>query len=351
MNLFSKRLLAMLLALVLLTAGLIQGGAVEADATETMSFTIATDCHRNPAFPKKGNTVNLYNFGNPLKGNATSSSPARYSEKEGNWTLTYLGPYSQIADKSGYLSSVVANVANLYSIKADDVIIHQLTRDGVNVVKGVVIAESATEALFIGGNYNSQGGGYLLMNRTPNAGFSITITDDAATNAGYSGSAHTHVWNVDVTGNGTHEAKATITCIEPGCPLTGATVVSLTAFDVTLPGDVFTAQISSSVQPELNTLTISQTPGYKYSTDGTNYTAITPSNFEAAEGFYQASILIMDGNAQVANLFVNYVATNPIVTAATGDNRPIEMMFVGMVTFAAMAAAAFILDSKRRANF
>ena len=45
---------------------------------------------------------------------------------------------------------------------------------------------------------------------------------------------------------------------------------------------------------------------------------------------------------------MKYTAVDPAVTAQTGDNRPIELMLVSVLVFSALAAAAFILDSKRK---
>ena len=47
-------------------------------------------------------------------------------------------------------------------------------------------------------------------------------------------------------------------------------------------------------------------------------------------------------------LYVKYTAVDPAVTAQTGDNRPIEIMVASVVVFSALAAAAFILDHKRK---
>ena len=49
-----------------------------------------------------------------------------------------------------------------------------------------------------------------------------------------------------------------------------------------------------------------------------------------------------------AELFVHYTAADPAVTAQTGDDRPIELMLVCALAFSALAAAAFILDNKRK---
>lgn len=160
---------------------------------------------------------------------------------------------------------------------------------------------------------------------------------------------HVHQWVPATSGLGSKKAITTITCT--GC--SENLTVSLNASDVTLPGDVFTAQISVSQNGAraASPLTVSQTPGYKYSASGSGFEPINPSSFTPKQGIYQASILILDGNTQVENLYVTYTVSDPVVTAATGDNRPIEVMFVGLVCFTVMAAIAFIVDSKRKARF
>lgn len=348
------RLLSLMLALVL-AVGLFQGTAVEAEAAGTMNFLAAMDCYRDIAFPKKGQTVHVNNFGNPLKGTAQAPTFDRYDTQEGNWSLVPVGKYGDIASPTNYLTSVVGSVADKYHISRENVEVYQLKLNGENVVLGVVVAESSKEALFIGANWNSQGGGYLLVDRvlsdSEKDGFSFTITDDASDGS----TSHTHTWKAETTGLGTKEAKTVITCTADGCDLAGETMtVELTASDVTLPGNVFTAEYTVSYMTAARAmlpLTVSQVPGFKYSPDGTNYTAIDMNTFEGKQGYYQASIVVMDGNTQVENLYVNYTVSDPAVTAATGDNRPIELMLAGMVTFVAMAAVAFVLDNKRRAGF
>lgn len=174
-----------------------------------------------------------------------------------------------------------------------------------------------------------------------------------------------HVWNSTpvTTGNGTKQAATTLTC---SC---GKQVrVSLTASDVTLPGNAFSAKIdveelqepivatyalrAATQLPAGHELTVSDTPGYKYSPDGTNFTDIDPASFTPAPGFYQASILVKDaasGN-QLENLYVTYTVSDPAVTAETGDSRPIELMVMGMALFSALAIAAFALDCRRRSS-
>ena len=47
-------------------------------------------------------------------------------------------------------------------------------------------------------------------------------------------------------------------------------------------------------------------------------------------------------------LYTQYTAADPKVTAQTGDDRPIEIMLVSALAFSALAAAAFLVDSKRK---
>lgn len=184
-------------------------------------------------------------------------------------------------------------------------------------------------------------------------------------------SPHTHIWNSLTSGLGTKKASTTISCKDMACG--EAVEVSLTASDVTLPGDVFSAEISvekierPAVAFALRTarqapaglpeglpegLTISE-PVYKYSATGSGYEPIDPASFTPKAGYYQAAVQITDdynNNSTVAELAVKYTVSDPAVTAATGDNRPIELMIMGMAFFCAMAAAAFVLDGRRKAR-
>lgn len=183
---------------------------------------------------------------------------------------------------------------------------------------------------------------------------------------------HTHQWKSDpIDGNGTKEASTTIFCADMAC---GEGVeVSLTASDVTLPGNVFSAQISvekverPAVAFALRTarqapaglpegltegLTISE-PVYKYSATGSGYEPIDPASFTPKAGYYQAAVQITDdynNNSTVAELAVKYTVSDPAVTAATGDNRPIELLAMGMALFSVLAIAAFLLDDRRKAR-
>lgn len=62
------------------------------------------------------------------------------------------------------------------------------------------------------------------------------------------------------------------------------------------------------------------------------------------EGNYQAWLKLDDTHG----LYANFTLTNPTTTAATGDNRPIELLFAGFAAVSVMAAAAFTVDRKRR---
>lgn len=62
------------------------------------------------------------------------------------------------------------------------------------------------------------------------------------------------------------------------------------------------------------------------------------------EGNYQAWLKLDDTHG----LYANFTLTNPTTTAATGDNRPIELLVFGFAAMSAMAAAAFTVDRKRR---
>ena len=179
---------------------------------------------------------------------------------------------------------------------------------------------------------------------------------------------HTHHWKSSpIDGNGTREASTTISCTGPDCDAPMQVDVSLTASDVTLPGNVFSAKLTveTTENPAVALLStraaslplpglpkgleISK-PVYKYSATGSGYDPIDPADFTPKAGYYQASVQILDvkRDVTVADLAVKYTVSDPAVTAATGDNRPIELMILGMAFFCAMAAGAFVLDGRRK---
>lgn len=343
------RLLSLLLSLVL-AVGLIQTNAVTASAETTYSFSYAYDCQRDPAFPKKNGSLRAYSITLPKKG--PTFSAGEYASSNANWVLTSLGAGAAPSGAGTYFNNIIQSVASEYHINTSQVEIFQLTKDGSHVAYGAILARSSAVTVFVGDNWteNGAGCGYLLStSEITGDSLTVDIKEDATTLVDPNPS-HTHKWTPVTTGNGTKAAATTISC--SGCSETLS--VSLTASDVTLPGSVFTAKISteaaSAARAAQSSLSVSQTPGYKYSASGSDFAPIDPNQFTPVPGFYQASILVTDGNDTVENLYVTYTASDPVVTAATGDNRPIERMVMGMAFFSALGIAAFFLDSKRKAR-
>ena len=343
------RMLSLLLSLVL-AVGLIQVNALTASAETTYSFSYAYDCQRSPDFPKQGESFTASSITDPVMQGSTAAAGAA-----GTWVLTSKGYYTAdqkntLAGVGSHFDAVISNIAGSYNIQPTQVEVYELTKNDVHVAYGAIFARSTNVDVittFLGDNWNSGGCTYLLSDSPLNGSKTVSIDQDLSTNAP---PQHTHTWTPATSGNGTKKATTTITC-DPNC---GETLtVTLTASDVTLPGNAFSAKITTTQNPvsrAASPLTVSETPGYKYSPDGSNFTEIDPKTFTPAPGFYQASILIKDGNDTVENLYVTYTVSDPVVTAATGDNRPIEMMVMGMAFFCAMAIAAFVLDSKRRGS-
>ena len=343
------RLLSLLLSLVL-AVGLIQTNAVTVSAETTYTFSYAYDCQRSPDFPNKGDSFTASSITDPKMTGSSAEAGAL-----GNWVLTSKGYYTAdqkntLAGVGSYFDAVISNIAGSYSIQPTQVEVYELTKNGVHVAYGAIFARSTNvDAIttFLGDNWNSGGCTYLLSDSPLSGSKTVSIDQDLSTNVP---PQHTHHWTPVTTGNGTKAAATTISC--SGCSETLS--VSLTASDVTLPGSVFTAKISteaaSAARAAQSSLSVSQTPGYKYSASGSDFAPIDPNQFTPVPGFYQASILVTDGNDTVENLYVTYTVSDPVVTAATGDNRPIERMVMGMAFFSALGIAAFFLDSKRKAR-
>ena len=177
-----------------------------------------------------------------------------------------------------------------------------------------------------------------------------------------------HRWTYTRTEN-----SLTAECGNSGCPI-GKVGVTLTASSVTLPNSPFNAQVilngitEEEIKEEFGYL-ISPIH-YKFKAPGDSaFTEITPAD-GAREGTYQAAVTLSpievaaryarndDGTTQglvtepdgSITLYTQYTAVNPETTAQTGDNRPIELMMASVLAFSALAAAAFILDSKRRSQ-
>ena len=347
------RLLSLMLALVL-AVGLVQVSAVEAEAASDLTFNYAYDCQRDPAYPKVMNNASVRSLKVPFDG---SRDP--FSESEGDWMLDYNCKYSAYENPSENMKSVADRIKSEYGMNStDNLEVFTLYNGTTKVVDGFIYAQTASFTFFVGTQDPDDGIGYLLsVSDLTNSSYSEDVTKDATTGDFHQNTElpdeHTHEWKAETIGNGTKEAMTSIHCVADGCDMADACYdVKLTASDVTLPGDVFavTCTVSEGTlrTSKFPTFSVSQTPGYKYSADGSDYADIDPATFQAKQGYYQASIVILDGNTQLENLFVKYTVSDPVVTAATGDERPIELMLVGMVTFGAMAALAFIMDGKRR---
>ena len=159
-----------------------------------------------------------------------------------------------------------------------------------------------------------------------------------------------HSWQFSQT-----DSTLTAKCRNSGCPI--QTVgVTLAADSVTLPESPFNARLEGlkQFQQEVPDAVIGEFV-YKYKGPGdTEYRVVQPTAANAKAGEYQVGVRITtpssntSGQNSVYNLYVKYTAVDPAVTAQTGDNRPIELMLVSVLAFSALAAAAFILDSKRK---
>ena len=376
----TTRALSLLLSL-LLAVGLLQAGAVPAAADGDYSITYAYDCQRQTGYtyPKIGNTFFLYDFDYPLIGYNN-----RGSSNTGNWTLTYINDYSSgyeyyktlaaggtdYSKASQALTGIVSNVASAYGIDASNVKIYELKDGSTHISFGTVCAKGDV-VFFIGDNWaaNNGGAGYVLSNKKLSGTVNVTITEDATNGVTPSVPAktHSHTWTAFIDGLGTKAVSAAVSCTDPDCDAPMQVDVSLTASDVTLPGNVFGAKLTVETTENpavalLSTRAASQSlsglpegleiskPVYKYSATGSGYDPIDPAGFTPKAGYYQASVQIRDvnQNATVADLAVKYTVSDPAVTAATGDNRPIELMILGMTFFCAMAAGAFVLDGRRK---
>ena len=159
-----------------------------------------------------------------------------------------------------------------------------------------------------------------------------------------------HSWQFSQT-----DSTLTAKCRNSGCPI--QTVgVTLAADSVTLPESPFNARLEGlkQFQQEVPDAVIGEFV-YKYKGPGdTEYRVVQPIAANAKAGQYQVGVRITtpssntSGQNSVYDLYVQYTAADPAITAQTGDNRPIELMMASVLAFSALAAAAFILDSKRK---
>lgn len=175
--------------------------------------------------------------------------------------------------------------------------------------------------------------------------------------------ASMHIWRYTRTEN-----SLTAECGNSGCTI-GKVGVTLTASSVTLPNSPFNARLEGLEQfkAAIPNAVIGDFV-YKYKGPGdSEYSVVAPTAANAKAGEYQVGVRIenltgpveSDGPVAMAfgdnqdgtwyaDLYVKYTAVDPAVTAQTGDNRPIELMMASVLVFSALAAAAFILDHKRK---
>ena len=170
-----------------------------------------------------------------------------------------------------------------------------------------------------------------------------------------------HTWQFKAAGN-----TLTGTCGGANCDIREI-VLTLKADSVTLPNSPFNARLEG--WEEFQTATGAEGGNivyrYKGSGDETFGNPIDPIAANAKAGQYQAWVMIKslpgpvvgneiaalaeDSNIKsTAELFVHYTAADPAITAQTGDDRPIEIMLVSALAFSVLAAAAFLVDSKRK---
>lgn len=161
-----------------------------------------------------------------------------------------------------------------------------------------------------------------------------------------------HTWQFKAAGNTLRG-----TCAGANCDIREV-VLTLKADPVTLPNSPFNAWLEGWEDFQLAVPSATYDPNsFDYKLNGEPVT--DQSNPKA--GNYQAGIRIngLPGTVENADaaaranmnsvyLYTQYTAADPAITAQTGDDRPIEIMLVSALAFSALAAAAFILDSKRK---
>ena len=169
--------------------------------------------------------------------------------------------------------------------------------------------------------------------------------------------ASMHIWRYTRTEN-----SLTAECGNSGCTI-GKVGVTLTASSVTLPNSPFNARLT--FEGDFKEAFRCSDIEYQYEDPTTGWDYVDPNTFTPKPGNYQAGVLIsgLPGKGEIASrspdsntganqgreyLYVKYTAADPAITAQTGDDRPIELMMAGVLVFSALAAAAFLLDHKRK---
>ena len=215
-------------------------------------------------------------------------------------------------------------------------------------------------------------GRYSLPRDPGSYGILFLYDDNGITTRDLNVNILNHDWQFTKTEN-----SLTATCRNPEqyknsggckCPI-GEVSLALDAHSVTLPTSPFNARLEGLEQfkAAIPNAVIGEFV-YKYKGPGdSEYRIVEPTAANAKAGEYQVGVRIenlpgpveSDGpvamafeenpdNTGYADLFVHYTAADPAVTAQTGDNRPIELMMASVLVFSALAAAAFILDNKRK---
>ena len=149
---------------------------MESDVTDkTFSFSYAYDVDRDPAYPTKGQEVEV----------TIKHTPIGSTKSDGSWTLTKVGKYGEFKEKSTYLPGIVSGIVKKYStlnLKEDAILIYELKQDGKHIAYGIIVAYNEEEgyALFQGDTWGGSGAGYYLSNTTRTNGdkFSITANFD-----------------------------------------------------------------------------------------------------------------------------------------------------------------------------
>ena len=204
-------------------------------------------------------------------------------------------------------------------------------------------------------------GRYMLPGGSGGKTYTINYLDENGTAASKSITVTilNHDWQFTKTEN-----SLTATCRnreQYKCSV-GEVSLTLDAHSVTLPDSPFNARLEGKEQfkKEVPNAVIGDLV-YKYK--GPNgWSVVEPTAANAKAGEYQVGVQIIipsnnpgdnvsgQSQGQVYDLYVKYTAADPAVTAQTGDSRPIELMLAGALAFSVLAAAAFVLDNKRRAQ-
>lgn len=145
-------------------------------AVEDITFTWGYDVQRNPAYPKKNESVQLSSFGHPLDASGTSENGC-----EGSWTLNNIGTYYSVKKTnagSDSLENIVNSIVGKYeSITADEVVIHELKKSGSHIAYGVVVAyDSVSKRVLFIGDSLQRGAGYLFATASQTDPATMTAT-------------------------------------------------------------------------------------------------------------------------------------------------------------------------------